>query len=333
VRLRVKLQRIDATDQEEYLFEPHDCSFYVTRGRRWRRGERLVVDGRGRDMRSAIAVPADRLLQDVDAMLCLRVPVSDEWTCRVFIAEPKVRLEPQRLLEFAHRAAAEVAPATYNNYLLLQMRARAEAEERARLARDLHDGLTQSLIGAEIQLNVLHQRADHAAPALASGVLRVRDILHAEVLNLRDLVHQTHAGSIDAADLPDYLAAMIDAFERDTGIATRFLCDLKPGELRVSARTSRELAQIVREALSNIRKHSGARQALIRLFATGGRVTLIIDDNGRGFAFAGRYDQAALDRSRKGPLVIKERVRSIGGELTVDSTPDFGSRLEITLQA
>jgi len=126
---------------------------------------------------------------------------------------------------------------------------------------------------------------------------------------------------------------MIDAFQRDTGISTRFLCDLKPNELPVSSRASRELAQIVREALANIRKHSGARNIVVSLGAADGRLTLIIDDNGRGFPFSGRYSHEDLDRLRKGPLVIKARVRSIGGELTVESNPELGSRLQITLPA
>ena len=331
--VKVALSHVDPADREMYLFGPVGYSFYVDSGRWWRPPRRRVLDWHGRRAsRDAIIVPHASMMQRAaDSMLCVSVPVSDEWLCRVFVSNPAISLDPQRLLEFAHRAAADVATATYNTYLLLQMRLRAEADERARLARELHDGLTQSLIGAEIQLEVLRQQADDQAPAVGSGLTRVRDILRTEILNLRDLVRHTHVSDIKPSNLKDYLTELTDKFQRDTGITTRFLCDLKPAELRVSSRASRELAQIVREALANIRKHSGARQALVSLTAADGLVSLIIDDNGRGFPFAGRHTQAELDRLRRGPLVIKERIRSIGGELTLESTPDLGSRLHITL--
>ncbi len=54
-----------------------------------------------------------------------------------------------------------------------------------------------------------------------------------------------------------------------------------------------------------------------------------IDDDGRGFNFAGQYSQEQLDRERRGPVVIKERVRAIGGELRIDSDPGHGARLEV----
>jgi signal transduction histidine kinase len=58
---------------------------------------------------------------------------------------------------------------------------------------------------------------------------------------------------------------------------------------------------------------------------------LVVDDDGHGFDFSGRLTQAELEAERKGPMIIKERVRSIGGELAVESTPGRGARLEIRI--
>jgi signal transduction histidine kinase len=93
----------------------------------------------------------------------------------------------------------------------------------------------------------------------------------------------------------------------------------------------RELARIVQEALVNVRKHSQAAHVVVRFASHDGRWKLVVDDDGRGFPFAGRFDLAQLDADRRGPLVIKERVRTLGGEITIESTPGRGSRLEITL--
>ena len=80
-----------------------------------------------------------------------------------------------------------------------------------------------------------------------------------------------------------------------------------------------------------MRKHSQAQQVLVRLGSSDGTWRLTIEDNGRGFPFSGRVSQSELDTMGKGPVVIKERVRLIDGELTIESTPGRGSRLEISV--
>ena len=73
----------------------------------------------------------------------------------------------------------------------------------------------------------------------------------------------------------------------------------------------------MQEALSNVRKHSGARNVLVSLNSQNGNWVLVVDDDGRGFPFSGRFSHSELDAARRGPLVIKERVHSLGGQLTV----------------
>jgi signal transduction histidine kinase len=101
--------------------------------------------------------------------------------------------------------------------------------------------------------------------------------------------------------------------------------------LDLSPRVCGEVARIVQEALVNVRKHSGAKTVLVRVSAPDGYWKFEIDDDGRGFGFAGRHSHADLEIGRKGPVVIKERVRSIGGTLAVESAPGQGARVEIWL--
>jgi signal transduction histidine kinase len=94
----------------------------------------------------------------------------------------------------------------------------------------------------------------------------------------------------------------------------------------------RELARIVQEALQNVRKHSQARNVFVRLERAPSGWRLVVDDDGQGFAaFSGTLTQSELDEGRKGPYVIKERVRALGGELTIATSAGGGSRLEILL--
>ena len=91
----------------------------------------------------------------------------------------------------------------------------------------------------------------------------------------------------------------------------------------------RELLRIVQEGLVNIRKHSQARHALVRLSCNDSHWSLTIEDDGKGYPFAGKLNEEELDQMGKGPTIIKERVRLIAGALTVESTPGQGSRLEV----
>jgi signal transduction histidine kinase len=89
--------------------------------------------------------------------------------------------------------------------------------------------------------------------------------------------------------------------------------------------------RIVQESLVNIRKHSGAQSAVVRFGSQESLWKLVVNDDGNGFPFAGCFGLAELDTLRRGPAVIKERVRAVGGDMIIESTPGHGSRLEITI--
>ncbi len=125
-----------------------------------------------------------------------------------------------------------------------------------------------------------------------------------------------------------FLADTVERFQRETGISARFTSDTK--EVDAPAAVCRELARIVQEALVNVRKHSKAHSVFVVLKAHDGVCQIVIQDDGQGFDFSGRMSYAELEQARKGPAVIKERVRSIGGDLTIESAPGQGARLEVT---
>src|SRR5207253_9739496 len=94
-------------------------------------------------------------------------------------------------------------------------------------------------------------------------------------------------------------------------------------------RVCREIFQIYREALNNIKKHAKASHVVVKLSQDDSRLVLVVDDNGEGFSFAGRFTADELDRLRLGPISIKERSRTVRGVLTVESNPGHGARLTI----
>jgi signal transduction histidine kinase len=134
---------------------------------------------------------------------------------------------------------------------------------------------------------------------------------------------------VASGDLASHLSDVVDRFGRYTGIAARFVSGGHPAGLSPHAR--RQMASIVHEALVNIRKHSGAKRVLVRSDVVGDLWRVSIEDDGRGFPFAGRLTQEELDQQRQGPRTIGERARIIGGQLIVESKPGAGAKVEVTM--
>jgi two-component system nitrate/nitrite sensor histidine kinase NarX len=252
-----------------------------------------------------------------------------EWRGRIFFLDPTLTGEMTEELRFLQELVRQIGPAVYNVYLLRRLRLRAGALERARFARELHDGAVQSLIAVEMQVDVLRRQSATRAEIVPEELGRIQGLLREEVLKLRELMQQMKSLDIDSRKLIGFLADTVERFQRETGITARFSTDLEEPDMPQPV--CRELTRIIQESLVNVRKHSHAHAVLVRLSAANGRWTLVVEDDGRGFPFSGRLSQKELDDLGRGPLVIKERVRVIAGELAIESTPGQGSRLEISV--
>ena len=269
-----------------------------------------------------------RHAQPFNSLITVPFLFGGDWRGRVFLFNPSWRGERQEELRFLQDLVRQVGPAVYNVYLLHRLRRRASAAERARFARELHDGAVQSLIAVEMQVDVLRRQAEANRP-IDGELGRIQSLLREEVLKLRELMQQMKAIDVDSQRLLGVLKDTVERFQRETGISARFITDLD--ELDMPQRICREFLRIVQEGLVNVRKHSGARHALVRLVSTGDNWSLTMEDDGKGFSFSGRYTTEQMDEAGKGPMIIRERVGLIGGELTVESSPGQGTRLEITV--
>jgi two-component system nitrate/nitrite sensor histidine kinase NarX len=212
-----------------------------------------------------------------------------------------------------------------------RLRTHAETLERGRIARELHDGVTQSLLGLEMELVVLHRRAAAQAPELADDLARVHRIVRNEVITVRELMEGIRVGDVESGDLLHHLSELVDRFGRYTGIAARFVSNGGGGGGTLTPHVRRQVARIVHEALVNVRKHSGANRVLVRADVDRASWKVSIEDDGRGFPFAGRRSQDELDAIRQGPRTIGERVRIVGGTMVVESKPGSGSRVEVSV--
>jgi signal transduction histidine kinase len=321
-----------SSDRELYMAEAPGNAFYAIRkGNGAARFAITSVDADGIRKRDVPDEFVQRLASERDFRSLMGVSFSfgREWWGRIVLFDPLVAGEMTEELRFLQEIIRQVGPAVYNVYLLRRLRMRAGAVERARVARELHDGAVQSLIAMEMQVDVVRRQTAGESERVSGELGRIQGLLREEVLKLRELMQEMKSIDVDARKLPAVVNDTVERFQRETGIAARFVFDLEPSEM--PPRVCRELVRIVQEALVNVRKHSKAHQVLVRLFSKGGKWKLTVEDDGHGFDFSGRLSQAELEEAHRGPLVIKERVRLIDGELTIESTPGQGSRLEITV--
>jgi len=320
-----------SAERESYLFPTSAHSWHASRpSGPWRATtfDILALDAEGRRMSGALGGLPDSfvVLHDFQKLLAASFHFGEQWFGRVYLLDPEAASDRETHVRFLQNLVRQVGPAIYNVYLLRRLRARASAVERARMARELHDGTIQSLIAVEMRLDVARRKK--GAQEVAEELEQVQQLLRKEILNLRELMQQMRPAEVDPRKLMEYIADLVDKFQRETGIAARLDSDLP--ELALPARLSRDVARIVQEGLINVLKHSDARSVLVRLTAENGQCRLVITDDGRGFDFVGRLSQEELEAGRIGPRVIRERVRAIGGSLTIESFPGRGARLEIS---
>ena len=286
-----------------------------------------AVDDEGRRLGRSELNALEMPVEGARSVLAVKLDVGREWSGRFVLVNCQLGFNRERELRFAQNALRQLSPALYSIYLFRRLRQRAGAMERARVARELHDTAIQSLISIEMQVDVLRRKTNGAPQA--AELERIQQLLREEVLNMRELMLTMRPVEIGPQHFLDFVAQLVERFRSDTGVDARFVSELE--EVTLPAAACRELVRVVQEGLVNVRKHSGARSVYIRFGAQNGLWKLVIDDDGRGFGFTGRLTLTELDDLHRGPTVIKERVRAIGGDMVIESSPGHGARLEITV--
>jgi len=245
---------------------------------------------------------------------------------RIMLCNGRRRWWPQDL-HWLDRVVHHLGLPLNNLFLLRHMRARAIDGERSRISRDIHDGILQTLLSVDMQLGVLHRKVRQAPDQVAAGLGALQQTVRSETTELRRMVTDMRPIGVESADLVELMQGFAERFRNESGLALDLLLDAD--DLHAPDRVCRDLFQIYREALHNVKKHAHATHVVVKLWQDDTQVTLMIDDNGQGFSFAGRYVGDELERLRLGPISIKERARSVGGLLTVESTPGHGARLTV----
>jgi signal transduction histidine kinase len=231
----------------------------------------------------------------------------------------------QRLVEtLAAHAALAVANAQRNE----RARELSVAEERTRLARELHDSLTQTLfslsLAAESAAAFVVAETD---PRLAEQLDRTRELARAALAETRSLVGTLRPPDLDAEGLAVALRKRVELLRRVHHVAIALTVR---GPARLRDRTlEREVLRVATEALSNALQHAGAGRIEVALDTGGDAIRLTVADDGAGFDLP-----ATVRASRRlGLTSMRERAEALGGVLHIDTAPGAGTRVLLEVPA
>jgi signal transduction histidine kinase len=198
----------------------------------------------------------------------------------------------------------------------------AQEEERARIARELHDDLSQRMALLHVSL----EEFKRSIPGSASQVEQQLDNIvkmAAEVSsNIHGLSHQLHPARLDTLGLVGSLRGLCREFSEQYKLQVQFLSSDTPGQISKDVTVC--LFRIAQEALRNVVKHSAATSAVVELSGSANEIDLCISDSGQGFDVASVRGVAGL-----GLISMRERLRLVGGHLSIESEPRHGTRIRV----
>jgi signal transduction histidine kinase len=209
-----------------------------------------------------------------------------------------------------------------------QLRQRAEqaavVEERQRLARDLHDSVTQFLFGLTLFAEAGQDSARAADLTRVQHYLgRMAETAQQALKGMRLLIYELHPPALAQEGLVGALRQRLEAVEGRAGVEPQLLVD---APLEMPASVEADLYRIAQEALNNVIKHSAATQVTVRLGADEGRLQLEVTDNGQGFDLKAVGDQGGI-----GLVGMQERVERLGGSLHIVSELGQGTSIKVSV--
>jgi PAS domain S-box-containing protein len=200
-------------------------------------------------------------------------------------------------------------------------------QERQKIARDLHDGPVQELMGIHYALEEMLHRVNDAA--VRDGLLAIRDTLQSQVAELRTYAGELRPPTLTKFGLGKAIRSHLDTFqEKHSELRVSFeqnqVGELIPEEMRLG------LYRIYQESLTNIVKHAQATQITVRLVKSPTEVVLEIRDNGVGFAVPEDWIELAR-AGHLGLVGIQERAEAIGGQVEIQSRVGEGTSIQVTV--
>jgi signal transduction histidine kinase len=235
---------------------------------------------------------------------------------------------PEAQMNLLQGVADSAALAVENARLYAHAHGLAIAEERGRIAQEIHDTLAQGLTAISLQLDLADSYLPSKPDQAKVNVERALELTRQNLDEARRSVLDLRAADVHHMSLPDAIDQLLRRL-RETSTVTWYFNN-QGLTSRLSARLEAGLYRITEEALENARRHSNAHSVHVSIAAEDGNVTIVVEDDGVGFDTARLPAQTEHGRGI-GLFGIRERARLLGGSLTVISEPGSGTELRVTV--
>ncbi|MBI4768920.1 MAG: sensor histidine kinase [Chloroflexi bacterium] len=245
-------------------------------------------------------------------------------------------VEQERLqeVETAHRerlaaleqAQAELARREALQRELLRHTVVTQEEERARIARELHDETSQALTALSLQLAALENALPANPAAAATGAATARQLTHEMAERLKRLVSDLRPAQLDNLGLTHALSALVDNAGAGLGLQVEFAVEGQRRRLDPRAETA--LYRIAQEALTNVARHACTRRAQVRLSFQSDQICLQVSDQGRGCQLASGEESTITGWGLAG---MRERAEQVGGLFGFASQPQVGTTVRVCI--
>ena len=285
-------------------------------------GEPIIVHDASTDARlTRIAVREEGLR----SLAAVPLSASGKTLGTLFTITHGIRKFSNQDIQLLTSIGNQIGVAVENALLYEEAQRAAVMEERSRLARDLHDSVTQSLYSLTL-LSEAGQRMIKAGnfEVLESNQTRLGDIAQQALQEMRLMVYELRPYALRTTGLVGALEQRLEAVERRAGVEAHLTVK---GELDIEPQLEEELFRIGQEALNNALKHSGASEIQIKITAEDQFVELMIVDNGCGFD-----PKAVREKSGLGLINMHERAEKVDGDLEIRSVEGEGTRVRVKVK-
>jgi PAS domain S-box-containing protein len=258
-----------------------------------------------------------------ETLLAVPIVIEDETYGGILLCYAEPGEFSDEDVELAQVFGAQVALAIENARLRDQVQQAAATAERARLARDLHDAVTQTIFSASLIAEALPRIWEHHPDEGRRGLEELRQLTRGALAEMRALLLELRPAALTEKPLGDLLRSLTQAVTSRTRVPVTLVVE---GNSSLPANVQIAMYRIAQEALNNVAKHASANRVAVNLHCQPREATLRIHDDGTGF------DQNDILPNQLGVSIMRERAESIGASLQLDSQAGHGTQVVVHWQ-
>jgi signal transduction histidine kinase len=248
----------------------------------------------------------------------------------VNLTSTRIRTVTESEVELFKAIGSQIGIAIENARLYRQAQQLAALEERNRLARDLHDSVTQTIFSLTLTAESTQVMMIKKPERVPAQLERLQNLARSALAEMRALIFQLRPAELEEQGLVAALEKHIAAVRNKENIEVDFEV-VNANDYRLSNEHEQALYRIAQESMNNVVKHAQATQVWVKLAIDNQKVTLVVRDNGVGFDPSGQAAENNREQKSLGMTSMRERAALTGGNLVIESQPDQGSTVTVIL--